>query len=100
MNVGVLRMGFAAFWLVVAGVLYFREYLAPGVWGRSLNYDFGAFLAVALAGWNLVRWYVGRPRVAAVPRLDPRRRPLEPRDDGRVEEYNPEFDFNRPPAVR
>jgi hypothetical protein len=53
-------------------------------------------LALALAGWNLIRWYIGRPRVATTPPLEHRRRPLEPRGDERVEEYNPEFDFNRP----
>lgn len=99
MNVGVLRLGFAAFWLVVAGVVYFREQLAPGAWGQSRNLDLGALLAVALAGWNLVRWYIGRPRVVATPGLG-RRRPLEPRDDEQVEEYNPEFDFNKPPGER
>ncbi|HET6574031.1 MAG TPA: hypothetical protein VFG68_10545 [Fimbriiglobus sp.] len=96
MNVGVLRLGFAVFWLAVAGLLYFRERLAPGAWGKSLNYDLGALLALALAGWNMMRWYIARRRVAAAPGLDRRRRPLEPRDDARVEEYNPEFDFNKP----
>jgi hypothetical protein len=95
MNVGVLRLGFAAFWLVVAGVVYFREQLTPGAWGQSRNLDLGALLALALAGWNLMRWYLGRPRTTT-PVSDHRRRPLEPRDEKRVEEYNPEFDFNRP----
>jgi hypothetical protein len=96
MNVGVLRLGFAAFWLVVAGVIYFRGELAPGAWGQSRNLDLGALLALALAGWNLMRWYIGRRRVATTPVLDRRRRPLEPRGDERAEEYNPEFDFNKP----
>jgi hypothetical protein len=95
MKVGVLRLAFAAFWLVVAGVVYFREQLTPGAWGQSRNLDLGALLALALAGWNLMRWYLGRPRVSATAVLE-RRRPLEPRSDERVEEYNPEFDFNRP----
>jgi hypothetical protein len=95
MNVGVLRLGFAAFWLVVAGVVYFREQLAPAALGQSRNLDLGALLALALAGWNLMRWYLGRTRVAAVPQRA-HRRPLEPRGDERVEEYNPEFDFNKP----
>ncbi|HVK15336.1 MAG TPA: hypothetical protein VM533_00215 [Fimbriiglobus sp.] len=97
MNVGVLRLGFAVFWLTVAGVVYFRDELVPGAWGQAHNLDLGALLALALAGWNLMRWYLGRRRVvAATPGLDRRRRPLEPRGDARVEEYNPEFDFNKP----
>ena len=96
MNVGVLRLGFTAFWLAVAVAVYFREQLAPAAWDKPRNLDLGALLALALAGWNLMRWYIGRRRVvAATPGLD-RRRPLEPRDDARVEEYNPEFDFNKP----
>ncbi len=101
MNVGVLRLGFAVFWLAVAGVIYFRRNLAPGAWAGDRNLDLGALLAVALAGWNLARWYIGRRRVPAAAGLEHRRRPLEPRrGDERVEEYNPEFDFPRqPPAT-
>jgi hypothetical protein len=101
MNVGVLRLGFAAFWLAVAGAVYFRDQLAPAAWDKPRNLDLGALLALALAGWNLTRWYIGRRRVvAAAPRLDRHRRPLEPRGDARAEEYNPEFDFNKPPGER
>jgi hypothetical protein len=99
MNVGVLRLGFAAFWLVVAAAVYFRKELAPEAWGDARNLDLGALLALALAGWNLMRWYLGRSRVPATPGSN-HRRPLEPRDDQRVEEYNPEFDFNKPSGER
>lgn len=100
MNVGVLRLGFAAFWLAVAGAVYFREQLAPAAWDKPRNLDLGALLALVLAGWNLMRWYIGRRRVVATSGLDRRSRPLEPRDGERAEEYNPEFDFNRPPGER
>jgi len=96
MNVGVLRLGFAVFWLAVAGVVYFREHLVPGAWGQAHNLDLGALLALALAGWNLMRWYIGRRRKPASPGLGRRRLPLEPRDGEWSEEFNPEFDFNKP----
>jgi hypothetical protein len=103
MNVGVMRLGFAVFWLLVASLLFLRRYVVPeAVLGRidSGNLDLGAVLAVVLGGWNLVRWYMGRPRPPAESPLDTRRRPLEPRRDGeRVEEYNPEFDFTRQPRA-
>jgi hypothetical protein len=103
MDVRVLRLAFAVFWLLVAALVFLRHYLLPeGVLGRidSRNLDLGAVLAVALGWWNLIRWYMGRPRPPAEMPLDTRRRPLEPRGDGeRVEEYNPEFDFTRQPPA-
>ena len=100
MNVGVLRLGFAVFWLTIAAMLFFRRELASGAWVENRNLDLGALLAAALALWNLARWYIGRRRVPAASPLDNRRRPLEPRQGGeRVEEYNPEFDFSRQPPA-
>ncbi len=99
MNVGVLRLGFAVFWLAIAALLFFRHELAPGAWGGrfdSRNLDVGALLAVALAVWNVVRWYMSRRRPTPAPTLDTRRRPLEPRrGTEHTEEYNPEFDFTK-----
>ena len=103
MNVGVLRLAFAVFWLLVAALLFLRHALLPEeVLGRidSRNIDLGGVLAVALGWWNLIRWYMSRPRPQAEMPLDTRHRPLEPRGDGeRSEEYNPEFDFTRPPPA-
>ncbi len=100
MNVGVLRLGFAVFWLAMAGMIYFRNKLAPGAWGQSRNLDLVALLALALAGWNLVRWYVGRRRVAAPLVTSRHRRPLEPRGNEPAGEYNPDFDFTKPQGDR
>jgi hypothetical protein len=101
MSVGVMRLAFGVFWLLVAALLFLRHYLVPdAVLDRlgTRNLDLGAVLAVVLGWWNLARWYMGRPRPSAESPLDTRRRPLEPRrDDERVEEYNPEFDFTRQP---
>jgi hypothetical protein len=96
MNVGLLRLGFAAFWLVVAVAIYFRDQLAPGAWAKSHNVDLGIPLALALAVWNVVRWYIGRRKVSATSISAHRGQPLEPRDNERVMEYNPDFDFNNP----
>src|SRR5262245_36394357 len=96
MNVTVLRWGFAVFWLVVAGLLFFGLQIAPEAWPDERNLVLGGVLALALAGWNIVRWYISRPRTASVSALDHRRRPLEPRPQGeQTPEYNPDFDFNR-----
>jgi hypothetical protein len=101
MHVGVLRLGFAAFWLTVAGLLVWRAHFAPGDQPDPQGLTLGAALAVALAGWNVVRWYLGRrsrPAGPENPLLRHRRRPLEPKREERPAEYNPEFDFTNPPA--
>ena len=98
MNVGVLRLGFAAFWLTVAGLLVCRGHVAPDDRSDPQSLDLWAALAVAFAGWNVFRWYgARRPRPAGPenPLLRHRRRPLEPRREERPPEYHPEFDFGR-----
>ena len=93
MYIGVLRLGFAIFWFAMAILLTFRNTLAPEQFGGAIsarNLDLGAFLAVALAGWNLVRWYFGRRRTV-------KQNPIPSRElPDREEEYIPELDFLRP----
>lgn len=93
MYIGVLRLGFAIFWFAMAILLTFRNTLAPEQFGGQIsarNLDLGAFLAVALAGWNLVRWYFGRRRTV-------KQNPIPSRElPDRKEEYIPELDFLRP----
>ena len=79
MSVNALRLGFAAVWLVAAGVLL------TGTGGRQGSV--GGLLAVAFAVWNLARWWQARPQ------REVDRRP--PRPPGG--EYHPEFDFRQPP---
>jgi hypothetical protein len=92
MDFGALRLGFAGFWLAVAVVVYFRPF---GLGDRlpSPDAQTAVLLAVALAGWNLSRWYFAQPRRTTRPtRLGNR---LLRRDADRVEEYNPELDFTK-----
>ena len=106
MNFGFIRLIFAGFWSLVATGLFLRhsilpEHITQGLSAKNLN--IGAWFAVAVAMWNVVRWYVARrPRAVEEPALT-RRRPLEPRrTEDQPEEYLPEFDFGRgdPPANR
>ena len=68
----------------------------------SRTLDMGALLALAFAVWNVARWYMATRRgpVSEPAHLPPHRRPLEPRDGERAEEYIPEFDFTRQPPPR
>jgi hypothetical protein len=102
MNVGVLRLGFAAFWLVVAGLLLYRANFFPAGQPDPQSLTFGAVMAVAFAGWNGFRWYLARrsrPAGPVNPLLRHRRKPLEPKREERPKEFNPEFDFSNPPAT-
>lgn len=89
------RLILGLFWLAVALALFFRDALFPAeavARFRERNLTFGAWLGLALAGWNLARWYQTeslRPRRAAAGR-----RPLEPRPAAGYE-YHPEFDFQK-----
>ncbi|OWK34738.1 hypothetical protein [Fimbriiglobus ruber] len=99
MNVGMMRIGFAIFWLGIGVVAFLRHQLLPPEIAErfdSSNITIGGLLAFALAGWNLTRWYLSRrPRQDEEPLA--RRKPLERREDEpRHEEYIPELDFTRP----
>ena len=96
MNVGVLRLGFAVFWLVMAGVFYFQQDALLRLGANPQTLNLGAALALVLAIWQLVRWSIGSRKSPNQTHQPTHRRPLEPRDEERPDEYNPELDFNRP----
>src|SRR5438067_2452251 len=90
-----LRLGLAVFFLLMAGVLFLRHTLAPELVAnmKDRNLTFGAWLALALAGWNAARWYTDwsarRDRMGANPLAV---RTIKPAD----QEPNPAFDFDEP----
>ncbi len=99
MVLSVVRLALVAFWLAVAAALFLRHRL-PAELGDQVadggySLDVGALLAVALAGWNLMRWFTARNRW--VPPEDPLGLPRTRvvRTDDRPFEYNPELDFTK-----
>ena len=95
MNVRLLNLCLAVFWLALAAAMLAEAHTAerprfvlPVGGGVSLGW-----VALAFAAYNLVRWLVlggRRPPEAPVSRLAHR----GPRDG--PDEYHPEFDFGRP----
>lgn len=89
MQLGVLRIFLAVFWVVIAFGVYYRQWFAPAEWGDSENLDLAAVVALAFAVWNIVRFFALRqPRPSQEPPI-----PIHPEE--RKDEYNPEFDFSR-----
>ena len=98
-NINVLRIGLAAFWLVIGVGILLRAYLGLAnlderIESRSLNL-FG-FLGVSLAGWNLLRWWFSRPRTMSQNAL--REKIATRRKTEHPEEYIPELDFTKAPV--
>jgi hypothetical protein len=91
------RVILGLFWLAMSLVLFFREELFPEALlaqYRGRNLSFGAWFGLALAGWNLARWY--QNETIRLQRAMPVRRPLQPRTEADAGyEYNPEFDFQK-----
>lgn len=91
------RVFLGLFWLAMSLALFFREELFPDdvvAQFRGRNLSFGAWLGLALAGWNLARWY--QNETIRMQRAVPARKPLQPRPDAGADyEYNPEFDFQK-----
>ena len=100
MNVTVLRVSFAFLWAIIGLALVFRERLFPALAEENStdNWTVAGGLALAFAGWNLFRAFVGnkprRPRSRPVPGA----KPLARRDDdaAKPHEYIPELDFTKP----
>lgn len=98
MGINFMRFALGMFWLVLSVTVFFREYLGPVVMARfdTPNSDFLAMFALALAGWNLARWYAGWARRASGTGVIASR-PIERRTEpDRPFEYNPELDFTKP----
>ena len=101
MNINALRMGLSLFWLVIGAGVLLRTQLGLGVLNErieSRSLDLFGVLGIALAGWNLLRWWFSRPRTMNSgdlrDKLAERRRPECP------EEYIPELDFTKDSAER
>jgi hypothetical protein len=81
----------AIVWLTLGVTLLFRETIAPGQMTER-NWDRVAYVAIALALWNLLRWYSmltnRRENVLEASPLKPHRR-------GGDYEYNPDLDFQK-----
>ncbi len=95
-----------AFWLLIGLGLLFRGWVMPNaqfgpIGGGSA--DLGGYFAIGLAVWNFARWTLARN--VEKNREAMARRPLAPRptypDEGRPikPDYNPEFDFLKPPGL-
>src|SRR5262245_43062930 len=106
MNLRMINLYLAVFWLFLAGTIFYFDYArgAPG-WALPLgggNALSVAWLAVFLAGYNVLRWFMTRSQersreLAARRREESQRdRPRRPAGEGEPE-YNPDFDFGRQP---
>lgn len=83
-------------WAGTAAAIFYMQAVNPQA---PLTVRFGGadfslgWVAVALAGYNLLRWFMGFALRPAKPVAPPRRRE---RSEDRPAEYNPAFDFSRP----
>lgn len=92
MQLGIIRLFLAAFWVVAAFGIYFRQWFAPAAWNDNDNLDLAVILALAFAVWNIVRFFTLRqPRPVQEELITSRPEPEQP------EEYNPELDFSKQP---
>jgi len=79
----VLNLFIALFWLVLGlGLIFIPGFDAWRIRGSDLSIG---WLAIVLAGYNLLRWWLVR-------RQQPRR--MHDNDHPPPREYNPEFDFS------
>lgn len=94
MNLSLIRISFAFFWLFLGVVIFLRHQLVPQ-WAanqQDSNLTLMAVFALALAFWNFYRWKWMSQRSKPT-REQPN--PLQPKPkDERPEEYIPEFDFS------
>ena len=102
MNLTALRVSFAFLWAIIGLALVFRERLLPELTPKEpaqTNWTLAGYLALAFAGWNLFRAFVGNGRRAPRSRPVGGAKPLARRDGpaaDRPHEYNPELDFTKP----
>lgn len=98
-----LRLAMGVFFAVLAVLLFFRHDLLPGLAEkfRDRNLALGAWLALALAGWNLARWYMDWSARRVPAGENPLKVRTVRREHAGEAEPNPDFDFTgggRPPA--
>jgi hypothetical protein len=96
MSVQSMRLVMGVLFLLLAGVIFTRAWLIPGLDARfnSLRMNLGGVLALVFAGLNFARWYViwSHRRAQATPA----RTPLQPDPSlVRPEPPNTELDFTK-----
>ena len=97
MNIHMIRLGMAFFFLVMSIGLFSRKWLFTpeqlAAFSES-RLDLAAAFALLLFGWNISRWYAARSQMQRnAERLSMRDRHHHDAKHG--EEYNPEFDFDK-----
>jgi hypothetical protein len=108
MNLRLMNLWLLIFWAFLGVTLLFREWVMPRHFqaGRPAPHlDTLGYLAMGLAGWNLVRLWMMRMaqrRREATEYYEAEYRrsmgPLVPKDPPPV--VHPEFSFEEPPAVK
>jgi len=96
MSVHTLRLALGILFLVLAGVIFTRDWFAPGLGAGfdPLRMNLGGVLALVFGGLNLARWYTWRSYRRS--RATPVRTPLQPDPSVvRPEPPNPELDFTK-----
>jgi hypothetical protein len=92
-----MRLLLGLFFLIVGVGLLILRFGMPEAAARindPMRLLIGAFLALALAGVNIGKWYAGW--LWYEEQATPVRRPLQPDPTASAEpEYNPEFDFGK-----
>jgi hypothetical protein len=96
MSVHTLRLALGILFLVLAAVIFTRDWLAPGLGAGfdPLRMNLGGVLALVFGGLNLVRWYTWWSYRRS--RATPVRTPLQADPSAvRPEPPNPELDFTK-----
>jgi hypothetical protein len=90
-----LRLALGLFFAAMAALLFLRRELAPELAAKFRNdrLVLGAWFALVLSGWNVVRWYVEWAAARRPRGVNPLSVKTLRRDDG----ANPGLDFERTP---
>lgn len=104
MNWSLVNLFLMVFWLCIGLGTLFREQLFPGEFDpeRKVALDMFGYVALLMAGWNLVRWWSQRSAIRSRELWQQRQQQsrLIREDDERPDKpiVNPEFDFDSPPS--
>src|SRR5262245_32497270 len=96
MSVHTMRLGLGILFLLLAGVIFTRQWLAPGLDAKfdPLRMNLRGVLALVFGGLNLARWYTWWLYRRA--KATPVRTPLQPDPSVvRPEPPNSELDFTK-----